>query len=59
MKVHLEKTERETVCGGRISGVKSTGRKQFFAYKMESFLKVAVKDRCVKCESYLNSTHKG
>lgn len=53
MKVHLESENKSlTVCGGRISGTKSTGRKQFFAWDLEMWEKhSAVKDRCVKCQA--------
>jgi hypothetical protein len=55
MKLHLVSTNDKnlTVCGGRISGTKSTGRKQFFDASLELFEKYP-KDQCSKCALHLH-----
>ena len=40
-----------TICGGRVSGTKSTGRKQFFSTNTISFISIPVNDRCTKCQA--------
>lgn len=54
MKLHLVSKENKnlTVCGGRISATKSTGRKQFFDVEVETFKKYP-KDQCSKCKMHL------
>lgn len=54
MKIHLESSPSLTVCGGRISGIKSSGRNrrcQYIAYNAQEFLNVPVNMRCVKCHA--------
>lgn len=55
MKIHLASKENKslTVCGGRISGTKSTGRKQFFDVDIETFKKYPI-DQCEKCKQHLH-----
>lgn len=56
MKLHLDMKGSKpnlTACGGRISCVKSTGRKQFFEVDLDWFKRVPIKDRCIKCQNYL------
>ena len=59
MKLHLRKeSEIETICGGRISGTKSTGKKQFFDVDLKWFESSPIKDRCVKCQAAYEQSRK-
>lgn len=59
MKVHLRKENgKETLCGGRISGAKISGRgaggyrsKQYFDVSINYFITAPIKERCTKCEA--------
>lgn len=57
MKLHYnEAGKNETVCGGRISGAKSTGKKQYFSVDKDRFSAEPEKNRCAKCNAHFKNS---
>lgn len=52
-KVHLNSNDNKgfSACGGRVSGAKVSGKKQFFSADLTFFESMPVKERCVKCQA--------